>query len=87
MKSLPSLVTRTMDTLFLFACGCLGQACCWYRVFQCCGCIDDPPIQIERQATPPIHATTTIVPASNNPNPFLAPGSPKGPYFESAYKV
>jgi len=71
----------------MLACGCLGQACCWYRVFQCCGCIEDTSqshVQIEKQATPPLHAITE---ATNSPNPFLSTGAPKGPYFESAYKV
>jgi len=71
-----------MESLLLIACSCLGQGCCWYRVFQCCGCIDEAPhVQIERQAHTP---KETPMPSNN---PFLATGAPKGAYFESAYKV
>ena len=61
--------------------GCIGQACCWYRVFQCCGCIDNGQqhVPIEQQATPP-------PPPTPSPNPFLNPGMAKE-YPQSAYKV
>ena len=61
--------------------GCIGQACCWYRVFQCCGCIEEhrAHVQIEKQAAAP------VAPIAPSPNPFLNPGAAKE-YGQSAYK-
>lgn len=70
-----------METILMIAMSCLGQACCWYRVFYWCGCIDDSRqhVQIEKQAAPP-------PPPTSSPNPFLNPGMAKE-YPQSAYKV
>jgi len=70
-----------MELLFI-ATTCLGQACCWYRVFQCCGCMDNTRshVQIEKQAAAP------VAPVAPSPNPFLNPGAAKE-YGQSAYKL
>ena len=66
---------------------CVGQACCWYNIYKCCGCIESRPhIQIERQQLQqqqPQHQQSQ----QHSPNPFLGPGVPKGPYYESAYTI
>jgi hypothetical protein len=71
-----------METILIMALGCLGQACCWYRVFQCCGCIGErrAHVQIEKQAV-----VQPVVP-TQSPNPFLNPGMAKE-YVQSAYKL
>ena len=79
-----------METIIMIACGCLGQACCWYRVFSCCGCIEDgnPHVQVERQQQPttPTNPTPTATPYTPSPNPFLT-GALKDAYPQSAYKI
>lgn len=71
-----------METILMMAMGCLGQACCWYRVFSWCGCIESSPphVQIEKQAVAP------PLPPTPSPNPFLNPGAAKD-YGQSAYKM
>jgi hypothetical protein len=72
-----------MDYIFLGAMSCIGQACCWYNVFRCCGCIDEENrhVQIEKQAQPIIvvHSQPKTDTNQNSPNPFLNPNAPKYP--------
>jgi len=51
------------------ACSCIGQACCWYRVFSCLGCIDDGTahVRIEKQIVVMVPVAPTV-----DPNPFKA---------------
>jgi len=57
-----------MEIILSAVCGCIGQACCWYNVFRCCGCIEEgrAHIQIEKQAEP-----TTTMGNSKDGNPFV----------------
>ena len=45
---------------------CVVQGCCWYTVFQCCGCIEPPGhVEIDKQVVlPPVKI---IVKPSDNP--------------------
>ena len=49
----------------------VAQACCWYQVFRCCGCIED------RKDPVIVIAATGQAKGQNarnpNPNPFLSP--------------
>jgi hypothetical protein len=58
-------------------CGCIGQGCCWYNVFRCCGCIEEEGrahVQIEKQAEgPPSSAGNPFVPVVIPPPPKYKP--------------
>ena len=71
-----------MDLIYAVVSGtsvCIAQGCCWYSIFQYCGCIayEREHIQAER---PPI-----IVIRDRN-NPFLNPSAPKDAHLEPAYR-
>jgi len=72
-----------MQYLIMAVCQCTTQACCWYQVFRCCGCIEDRPhAEIERQVEP-----TIIITPKPSDNPFINTGLAKEPYHLSAYKL
>jgi len=78
-----------MQYVVMGLCHCIGQACCWYNIYKCCGCIESRPhIQIERQQElHPQQPQPQQQQSSHSPNPFLGSGVPKGPYYESAYSI
>lgn len=45
----------------------IAQACCWYQVFRCCGCIEDTRPQ------GPTVVVTQAKTQNSGPNPFLSP--------------
>lgn len=71
-----------MDFIYAVVSGvsvCIAQGCCWYSIFQYCGCI---PYERERvQTQPPI-----VVIHTNKNNPFLNPSAPKDAHLEPAYR-
>jgi len=78
-----------METVFLILCGCIGQGCCWYRVFQCCGCVDDERRHVEidrqRQQQQPVTVLAAQGQPKPEPNPFLNPTIPYDVHLVSAY--
>ena len=50
---------------------CAVQACCWYNIFRCCGCIEDERqhVEIDKQVIV-IHSTGA---PKESPNPFINP--------------
>jgi hypothetical protein len=62
-------VEITMEYIIFAACNCIGQACCWYRIFSCLGCIDDGTahVRIEKQIVVMVPVVPTV-----DPNPFKA---------------
>jgi len=71
-----------MQYIVMAVCQCTAQACCWYQVFRCCGCIESGPrhVEIEKQ----LEHTVIITPKPSD-NPFVQTGRPKDPYFTNAY--
>jgi hypothetical protein len=76
-----SMDSYKMEMILVSVCGLLSQACCWYNVFRCCGCIEEEGrhhIQIEKQADPPASPDNPFVPPpppppvvyTPDPNPF-----------------
>lgn len=55
----------------------LGPACCWYTVFNWCGCIDAEREEIHTQQ-PQVQVQA--------PNPFLTNGLPKDLHLQQAYR-
>jgi len=49
----------------------IAQACCWYQVFRCCGCIEDG----HPQSPTVVVATGQAKTQNTGPNPFLRPES------------
>ena len=79
------ITTNIMQYIIMGAFHCIGQACCWYNVYKCCGCIEDRPhVEIDKQQIQ-LQQPQQSQPSPSNPNPFLGSGVPKGPYYESAY--
>ena len=63
-----------MEYLFMGALSCIGQACCWYNIYRCCGCIEEgrQHVEIEKQ----IVVKEETKPQGNpkdSPNPFINP--------------
>ena len=73
-----------MEYLVFGAMTCIGQACCWFNIYRCCGCIDDGTrhVQIEKQVQPIIVVHSQPKTDSNNNsnnNPFINPNAPRYP--------
>lgn len=77
---------------------CMAQACCWYHVFRCCGCVPQKHQKLQEQKPrqpppqPPIpKAIPVALPARptipKEPNPFLTTGVPKDSHLEPVYKL
>jgi len=64
-----------MELLGMFGLNFIGQACCWYTLFNWCGCIDAEREEIRTQQ--PIK--------QEPPNPFLTNGMPKDLHLQQAY--
>ena len=88
-----------MQFLIVPAIQCVTQACCWYTVFKCCGCIDNGHVEIEKQtqtqtqpaSNPSMRSPNPFQPTgapklSNSPNPFLNPNANVDAYLGSVYK-
>ena len=61
---------------------CIGQACCWYYIFNCCGCMDNERhVNIERQA---IRLPQSIQPMQSN-NPFVNSNIPRDEHLQPVY--
>jgi hypothetical protein len=72
-----------MDTFGIMAVNCIAQACCWYNIFTCCGCMepDRRRVYVEEQQSPVITVST-----SYPQNPFISSvGLPKDIHLEPAY--
>ena len=67
-----------MELLSFFGVGVMGQACCWYTIFNWCGCIDG---QIEREQI----QTQRPQPQPQPLNPFVVTGMTKDPHLLPAY--
>lgn len=71
-----------MDFIYAVVSGvsvCIAQGCCWYSVFQYCGCIgyERETVQTQRPV---------VVIQHNKNNPFLNPSMPKDAHLEPAYR-
>lgn len=74
---------------------CMAQACCWYHVFRCCGCVPQKHQKLQEQRPPPppppipkaIPVTMPAPVIPKEPNPFLTTGVPKDSLFDSVYKL
>lgn len=75
---------------------CAAQACCWYNVFKCCGCIDKkhqklPEEKYAHPPPPPPPPPPQPIPVAKpiNPkdiNPFLInTGVPKDTHLQQVY--
>lgn len=73
---------------------CMAQACCWYQVFRCCGCVkknNHMKLQEPKPLRPPPVPEPTVItrPKIVVPtpyNPFLATtGVPKDIHLQPAY--
>jgi hypothetical protein len=62
-----------MEIILSAVCGCIGQGCCWYNVFRCCGCIDDGTghVNLDRQVI-----NTKPTGNSKDDNPFVPVAPP-----------
>jgi hypothetical protein len=66
-----------MDLLFGPIMACVAQGCCWYTIFQWCGCIQE-----EREI---IHTQQPVVVVQSN-NPFKNPNAPNDAHLIPAYR-
>ena len=71
--------TPQMETTTLLLINILGQACCWWHCFNCCGCIE-----VEREVIRTERQPTAINVTRNN-NPFVNPNVPRDAHLQSAY--
>jgi hypothetical protein len=62
---------------------CTAQACCWYNIFRCCGCIEEEGrhVEIDKQVVLP----TPVIKGSDNP--FVNPNVPKDQHISFSYKT
>ncbi len=65
-----------MDFALQTVLGCIAQGCCWYTIFQSCGCIER-----EREI---IHTQQPVIVIQSN-NPFKNPSAPKDEHLRPAY--
>jgi len=65
-----------MEYLFMGAMTCIGQACCWYNIYRCCGCIEDENrhVEIEKQI---VVIREDVGKPKDSPNPFINPDAAK----------
>ena len=70
-----------MELLGFFGVGFMGQACCWYTIFNWCGCIDGHVEREEIQTQRPQSQTQPQQPL----NPFVVTGMTKDPHLLPAY--
>jgi hypothetical protein len=63
----------------------IAQACCWYQVFKCCGCIEDSRAQIPAVVVAATGQTKGNQNPNSGPNPFLRPESMGQWDMRSAY--
>ena len=74
-----------MQYLILGLFNCTAQACCWYNVFRCCGCIEEEGRHVEIDKQPQIVYPKPTVKGSDNP--FINPNVPKDQHISIAYKT
>ena len=67
-----------MDFLLGPVMACVAQGCCWYTIFQWCGCIGN-----EREV---IRTEQPIVVVAPSKNPFINPNAPKDAHLIPAYR-
>ena len=63
---------------------CISQACCWYNVFRCCGCIEEENRHVEIDRQPQI---VHLPPPKSSNNPFINPSAPKDAHISFNYKT
>jgi len=71
-----------MEYVFLGITYFIGQACCWYHFYDCCGCINNPMSRHydDREPERPLPP-----PAAKERNPFKDPTIPKDEHLQCAY--
>lgn len=68
---------------------CMAQACCWYHVFRCCGCVKkNNHVQLKegpKPLPPPPVPEKKVVSKPKPSNPFVTTGVPKDLHLQPAY--
>uniref|UniRef100_A0A6C0CGB0 Uncharacterized protein n=1 Tax=viral metagenome TaxID=1070528 RepID=A0A6C0CGB0_9ZZZZ len=62
---------------------CIGQMCCWYVIFDACGCIDPNQRRFRNMEQQPQQQLPP--PAAKERNPFKNPDLPRDEHLQCAY--